>query len=194
MKKLLTTALALSITACAGTGQGPQEPYSFATPPGSYFTLLQPVESPRENTTIYIQHGRILPSNTVEEWAPHCFFELYTLVTEPRVVEPDEFEIQRVTREANPLWVGLPTMVAYGGGADGGPTQLFYRTRFYISSPTQEDVWRLTCQIDRMEAQGPSYDKWLTVDQVRETLEGLFTLTVKDAAPMPGDAGDSPAG
>ncbi len=45
-----------------------------------------------------------------------------------------------------------------------------------------------------MEAQGPSYDKWLTVDQVRETLEGLFTLTVKDAAPMPGDAGDSPAG
>ena len=178
MRTVLLTALALLLSACASTRQPAPVAASFSTPPGSYFTLHRSVEIPREDTTLYIQYGQPVKAHEVEEWAPHCFFELYTRAEEPRIVEPDEFEIQRVKWESSPLWVGLPTQVAYGGGEDGGPTHLYYRTRYYLNSSKQPDVWRMNCQIDRMEAHGVSFDTWLTLAEVQETLEGLFSLTV----------------
>ncbi len=186
MKRLSATACALFLSACASHETYEGSPPSHRTPPGSYFTLEQTIEIPGEETTVYIQRGRILQSHEVEEWAPHCFFQLYTLVEEPRVVEPGQFEVQRVTREMSPLWVGLPTEVAYGGDSSG-PTQLFFRTRYYLNSPSQPDVWRMNCQIDRMEAQGPSFETYLTVDQVRETLAGIFSLVLPGEDPAAAD-------
>lgn len=178
MIRALAAGLALLLSACAGpTPQGVSQA-SHQTSPGSYFTLQRALEIPRDDTTVYIQYGRLLQSNEVEEWEPHCFFELYTRAEEVRVVEPDEFEIQRVTREASPLWVGAPVMMAFGGGEDGGPTHLYYRTRFYLNSPSQPDVWRMNCQVDRMEAHGPSFETWLTIAQVQETLTNIFSLTL----------------
>ncbi len=186
MKRLLAASLALLLSACAGPAPQEGEPVSYRIPPGSYFKLLRAVEIPREDTTVYIQHGKLLPAYEVEEWVPHCFFELYSRSEEPRRVEPDEFEIQRVNREVSPLWVSRPVMMAYGGES-GGPTHLYYRTRYYLSSPNQPDVWRMNCQIDRMEAHGPSFDKWLTIEQVRETLTGIFSLTLANETPAQAD-------
>ncbi len=183
MNRLSATACALLLSACAGHGTHEGGPFSHQTPLGSYFTLQRAIEIPGEDTTVYIQRGRLLPSHEVEEWAPHCFFQLFTRAEEPRMVEPDQFEIQRVTRESSPLWVGLPTLVAYGGGDDGGPSHLYYRTRFYLSSQNQPDVWRMNCQIDRMEAHGPSFETYLTIAQVQETLAGIFTLELPDETP-----------
>ncbi len=182
MNRLLAACLALLLSACAGTARQEGEPASYRIPPGSYFTLLKALEIPREDTTVHIQYGKPLPSYEVEEWSPHCFFELYSRSEEPRRVEPDKFEIQRVNKEVSPLWVSRPVMMAYGGESSG-PSHLYYRTRYYLSSTNQPDVWRLSCQVDRMEAHGPSYDKWLTIDQVRETLAEFFILTLPNEAP-----------
>ena len=178
VRTTLLMLLPVLVSACAGSGQRSSELLSPATPPGSYFTLHTALEIPREDTTVYIQYGQPVAPHEVEEWAPHCFFELYTRAEEPRLVKPDEFEIQRVVRESSPLWVGLPVTVAFGGGEDSGPTHLYYRTRYYLNSPNQPDVWRMNCQIDRMEAHGLSFDSWLTVAQVQEALTGLFSLTL----------------
>ena len=183
MNRFYVSACALLLSACAGHGTHEGSPLSHHTPLGSNFTLQRAIEIPGEDTTVYIQRGRLVPPHLVEEWAPHCFFELFTRAEEPRMVEPDQFEIQRVTRESSPIWVGLPTVVAFGGGDDGGPTHLYYRTRFYLSSPDQPDVWRMNCQIDRMEAQGPSYETWLTVAQVQKTLAGIFTFELPGETP-----------
>ena len=185
MNRLSVFACVLLLSACAGhnTHQGSSAPY--VPPPGSYFTLPQAIEIPSEDTTVYIQYGRLMPFHEVEEWVPHCFFELYSRAEEPRIVEPDEFAIQRIRREVSDIWVGLPTLVAYGD--DGGPTNLYYRTRFYLSSLKQPDAWRMNCQIDRMEAQGLSFETWLTIPQIQETLTGVFTLEVPKVTPAQTD-------
>ena len=45
----------------------------------------------------------------------------------------------------------------------------------------------MNCQIDRMEAQGPSYETWLTVAQVQKTLAGIFTLELPGETPAQTD-------
>ncbi len=185
MGRLLAVPLVLLLTACAIPGQDDINSSNFLLPAGSYLTLNQELEIPRDDTTVYIQYGRtmsLLDLTELQEWEPHCFLQLHTRSEKPQKVAPDRFEILRVKREVSELWVNRPVLMAYGG-SDGGPTQVFYRTRYFLNSPNQPDVWRLSCQIDRMEAQGLSFDRWLTLAQTRETLDGVFDLILPGETP-----------
>lgn len=184
MRRLLVASLVLLNTACAVTGQDDINSPDFVLPAGSYLTLNKELEVPRDNTTLWIQYGQVmslLNLTALEEWEPHCYVELHTRSTEPQTIAADRFDIQRVKREVTELWVNRPVLMAYGD--DGGPTQLFYRTRYFLHSQDQPNVWRLSCQIDRMEAQGVSFERWLTLAQVRETLQGVFDLRLPGEIP-----------
>jgi len=177
MKWSANALLMVLLTACTNARHyGVNSPY-YLVPAGSHLTLEKTLELGPEQASVYLQYGRPVASSEVEEWAPHCFLDLRTVSSEWRQVAPGEFEIYKVTREVSPLWVQGPTLVA-SIDSGSGTSQLFYRTRFYLRSASQADVHRLSCQVDRMEAQGLSLDSHLSVADIRNTLEGVFTLTI----------------
>lgn len=177
MKWSANAPLIVLLTACTPVHHyGVNSPY-YLVPEGSSLTLEKTLELGPDQATVYLQCGRPVASSEVEEWAPHCFLELRTVSSEWRQVVPGEFEIYKVTREVSPLWVRVPTRVA-SIDSGGGLSQLYYRTRFYLRSASHPDVYRLNCQVDRMEAQGLSLQSHLSVADFRKTLEGIFTLTL----------------
>jgi len=177
MKWSANALLMVLLTACTNIHDyGVNSPH-YLVPAGSHLTLEETLELGPDQATVYLQYGRPVASSEVEEWAPHCFLELRTVSSEWRQVEPGEFEIHRVTREVSPLWVQVPTRVA-SVDSGGGPSQLFYRTRLFLRSASQADVYRLNCQVDRMEAQGLSLESHLRVADIRSTLGDIFTLTL----------------
>jgi len=177
MKWSANALLIVLLSACTNVHHyGVNSPY-YLVPAGSHLSLEKTLELGPEQATVYLQYGQPVASSEVEEWAPHCFLELRTVSSEWRQVAPGEFEIYKVTREVSPLWVQVPTLMA-SVDSGGGPSQLYYRTRFYLRSASEANVYRLNCQVDRMEAQGLSLESHLSVADIRKTLEGIFTLSL----------------
>ncbi len=61
----------------------------------------------------------------------------------------------------------------------GTEDRLYFQTRLYLNSERQPDVYRLICEVDRVEAGGLSYDTYLTLSDVRATLAGLFRIELE---------------
>ena len=178
MKRLLLVLLAWLLASCATTDD-PNSPY-YIVPTGSRLTLLTELEFPPNEGTLHIQFGRILPPSRINELEGYCYLDLRTVVDQWQTVKPGEFEIYRVNRGSGSLWVSAPLVVA-GMGSGEGPTQWYYKTYFWLRSPMQPQVSKLTCLADRLTA-GGLVGSWLTVPQIQETLDGIFTLTLADEA------------
>ncbi len=72
-------------------------------------------------------------------------------------------------------------MVAGVGGDSGMPMHLYYRTELRLRSERQPDVARMICEVDRIEAGGLSFQSYLTLSDVRNTLEGLMRIELGGA-------------
>ncbi len=86
------------------------------------------------------------------------------------------------------LGIGIGIGGGYGGWWAGRtpPTQLFYKTRFWLRSAKQPDVLQMTCQWDQMTASGAAFARHLTVEEIRAALGSTFTLTLAgQARPVP---------
>ena len=174
MKRLLISMMALILGSCATTDD-PTSPY-FAVPTGSRLTLLTELEFPPNTGTLHIQFGQVLPLASVQRLEGYCFLDLNIVSDKRQTVEPGEFEIYRVNRANGSLWVSAPVMVA-GMGSGEGPTNWYYKTRFWVRSAAQPQVSKLTCLADRLTA-GGLVGSWMTVPEIQDTLDGIFALTL----------------
>ena len=174
MKPWLAPLLVLLVGGCAPTYDKPDSPY-YLVPTGSRLTLLTDLEFQPDQGILHFQFGETIPAPAVRELQPYCVMYPYTVSEQRQVIKPGEFEIYRVNRGAGPLWVGAPVMVAQMD--DDGPSHWYYKTYLYAQSPTRAERFQLICLVDRLTASG-LIGSWLTVDEIRETLQGIFTLTL----------------
>lgn len=156
----------------------------YRTLAGSSVHLLQPLEVPPGRTRLFIQHGKVLKGNSADQYDIQCNFEVEDLSKQVQRIEPDTFLIDKVQAVTEPVVLARPVMVAgMGLGLDGlgddSPSDIFQGYNFWLSSPRQPQVMRLTCvgaYDTPVDAQPP------TLEEIQETLAGIARIEV---APSP---------
>lgn len=145
---------------------------------GSTFTLNQEITIPPDNTSVYLQNGKLGTDDDVDFYKPHCVFELYTISDMERVVSPDTFVITKIVDQSEdvsigrPLYAGLGIGISYGDG----PVHLTFATTMYLESKIQPDVYRMTCK----RWDWPAIGEYLSINEMRQAVGDYFTLTLAE--------------
>ena len=128
-----------------------------SAPPRAYsgvhhLVLSQPVPIAPGTARTFFQHGRQLPYEAVDWYAPWCALEVRTLQPTARTVRPDRFIITRVGLDEMEVALrpGLQLAALWKGGAwlalgESARPQTMDAVHLYLHSDRQPDVLRLTC-------------------------------------------------
>lgn len=181
MRSLAPLGLMLFVTACQSWYQGDEESTFFVPPVGSTLTLNRAVTIPEDETSVYLQNGKIMSFRDIDKYYPHCKFELWTRPSTPQNVQAGGFVIKRAVQDITVgarspgrtmlAAVGIGIVIGQGGDGDGSPMQTF-ATHLYLQSPQQPDVYRMTCQQWAYLSTG----EHVTVNEIRHALGEIFTL------------------
>ncbi|RTZ73354.1 MAG: hypothetical protein DSZ00_03040 [Gammaproteobacteria bacterium] len=134
---------------------------------GYRLILHQPIVIPPQRTRIFIQGGRIVGTG-FDSYEVSCNIEVRKLKDEPQRIEPDTFVVNLVQdffEEVAAIGWKAQTVAGLGlAGADvdGSPSMIYRGYHFWLHSPTQPDVIRLTCRgvfADPWEAYPPTYEE-----------------------------------
>jgi hypothetical protein len=135
-------------------------------------TLKQafPIRPDRSNE--YIQGGEIRPYESISQYYPHCKLELREIADTERVVQPEAFTVTRVYRQDD--FAGFRKMMLAGDGSSG---LIMSTTYLFLQSEKQPGIFRLSC----MRLDESFYARHVTVDDMRDALGGLVTLSLQGA-------------
>ena len=168
MQHLALLLPALLLTACAA-GTGYRYPTGPTAPPAlTTVTLNEAFHIRPDRANEYIQYGEIKPYNKIVEYYPHCFFELRSVSESARIVSPETFMVTGISRDR--FMAGFRKLMVAGFGGDYNP--VMSTTQISLHSDTQPEVFRLSCQ----QLDEPYLARHVSLQQMRETLGGLFTL------------------
>jgi hypothetical protein len=156
---------------------------SFAIPPvGSTLQLHQELTIPAGKAAVTIQDGAIQTSSwRLDQYRPHCEFELNSVSETARHVAPQTFTIIRALRDFENVMRDQPVRLAGRGQFSGvlgktdtgnGSPMENNMLIMYLRAESDIDVLRMTCQvwID------PATDNDISIADVHGALGGLFTL------------------
>ena len=181
--------LALLLAGCQTSSyEGNENSPFYLVPVGSTLKLTRDLTIPANQVAIYLQGGEILPSERINQYYPHCKFELLRRRDTPQAVSPDNFEITKVVQEIghSVAWDGLQLARASVGiginigmkGGDGASLQA-YSTRLTLRSARQPDVFRLSCGQTAQLNEG----EHVSIGEMRKTLGGVITLELAGREP-----------
>lgn len=164
-----------TLVACGGSSVFRMDPANYV-PDGSIITLNEPVPIPRNAVAAAIRGGYIADRYTHEA---HCRLEVRTLSAEPRLIEPDAFEVVRTSWEWE-YFGGLDPRVMYAAIiTPEGPSLFWYTTYVFLKSDLQPDIYRLRCRHLQESDINPRY---LTVAQIQQVMGTVMTI---ESAPPP---------
>ncbi len=141
--------------------------------------LHREVSFPRERTRVFFQDGEILSS--INEFKPHCQLEINPLRDEVQTVQPDRFEITRISTRIDPVVMMQPVRLAavgmgvgaFFGGVDGGVTRHTQVFLFRLHSERQPEVRQLNCG---GAFDDPGLAEWPTLQDIARALGDYATL------------------
>lgn len=182
---MLLAALVLGGCAATAPNRLQQDP-RFAIPVGSTLELNRTIELPGRGDFLYLQDGHTSGLWGIQEVYPHCYLETRQRPPGPVEVPPTTFTITAVDRSF--YYTGMPFFgggfIKVGSDGDGGGSisQWFYVTRLTLEpADPAVDVYRLTCQADRLDAAGPASEQHhLTIAHIRQALGDIFTLKLEE--------------
>lgn len=181
--------LALLLAGCQTSSyEGNEKSPFYLVPVGSSLKLTRELTIPANQVAVTLQGGEVIPSARINQYYPHCKFELRRRLDTPQIVQPDNFEIIRVVQE-------IGHSVAYDGvqlarasvgiginigmkGDNGGSLQA-YSTRMDLRSTRQTEVFRLSCGQEAQLHEG----EHVSIGEMRKVLGGVFTLELPGRAP-----------
>ncbi len=158
---------------------------------GYRLVLHRPVTVPPERARVFIQEGRVTGTG-FDSYRVSCNLEVRRLSERPQVIEPDTFVVNRVQaffeEVARNRWSPrrLAGLGLAGGEVDSGLSDIFRGWHFWLHSPRQPDVIRLTCRgvfAAPWEAVPP------TLEEIAEALGAVATLKRGAGALLPGRYG-----
>jgi len=148
----------------------------YSVSPGSTFTLNREVTIQPDNTSIYLQNGKIELVKNIDFYKPNCKFELYTISEQARQVKPDTFVVTKVVDQSEDVSAKWPTYAGLGMALGDGPVHLTFSTTMYLESKLQPDVFRMSCK----RWDWPATGEYLSINEMRQALGDYFTLTLAD--------------
>jgi len=173
--------VALVLAGCQGGGatvrasSGSQD---FLDLQGSLLVLERPLEVGPGRARVFIQHGRARIGYDVDEYDTQCNFEVFSVDHQGMPIEPDTFLISRVQLLWEPIVLARPVRVAslQLAGFDGdanGVSASFMGYHFWLNSPRQPHVMRMTCHGVYAE---PGDLRPPTLQEIRDTLGDIAHL------------------
>lgn len=188
MRRLvLLSVVAFLINACQTRYEGNENSPYYQVPAGSRLILRQDAEIPPHRVGIYLQGGQIKPLSQINQYYPHCKFEVWKIHDVPQPVEPDEFTITKVVQEITHsvsaghvqlAGVSIGIGVHMGGGDDGASVET-YATRLNLRSEKQPEVFRLSCG----QWSYPPAGRHVSIREMRVVLGDVFTLQLAPGKP-----------
>lgn len=176
--KILALLGMLVLGGCAGVQSGdPASPhYAYAT--GWAVQLKRPLTIPADAATVRLQHGRVVPRNSVQEQDPFCVVELETVRSEPQTLQPGRFEVWRVTRSVHPVAAAAPSPLirAHRVLDEGAPTFLYYITEFRLRDPAQPQLRSMRCAWNQMAPGNRGLMRHLTLGEIQAALGDWMRL------------------
>ena len=148
----------------------------YSVTPGSTFTLNREVTIQPDNTSIYLQNGKIELVKNIDFYKPNCKFELYTISEQARQVKPDTFVVTKVVDQSEDVSAKWPTYAGLGMALGDGPVHLTFSTTMYLESKLQPDVFRMSCK----RWDWPATGEYLSINEMRQALGDYFTPTLAD--------------
>jgi len=143
---------------------------------GSTFTLNREITIQPDNTSVYLQNGKIELVSNVDFYKPHCKFELFTISEKARVVNPDTFVITRIVDQREDVSIKWPSYAGLGMAHGNGPVHLTFSTTMFLESKIQPDVFRMNCK----RWDWPVIGEFLSINEMRMALGDYFTLTLAE--------------
>jgi hypothetical protein len=150
------------LTGCQTTSSTNPDSIWYELPTGSKLVLNQDLEIPAGQAHTIVQNARA--GTSAYKLEVMCRFEVEQMG--PRTIHPDTFLITEVSQGRQ--WVNEPS------------TMLFYKD-LHLQSEQQQAILPMRCGYTDY----PLLGQPVTIEQIRETLGGLFTL-------VPGPEGRNP--
>lgn len=183
MKPAVIPLLAALLVACQTSAyEGNENSPFYPVPAGSTLTLTRHLTIPAEQVAAFLQGGEVVASGRINQYYPHCKFELQRRLDKAQTVQPDSFEITKVVQEIGHsvaldglqlAGVSVGIGINIGSRGDGASLQT-YSTRMTLRSARQPGVFRLSCG----QAALPHEGRHVSINEMRKALGGVFTLAV----------------
>ena len=183
---LLSVALTVTVAACSTASYRGDESSPWYVPPvGAHVVLNREITIPPDSVSVMLQDGRITRAGDVNNYRPHCKFEVRRRLEVAQSVAPDDFLVTHVERnllqsvDAAPKRPVSATPVALRVASDGGEegdgaSLQTYATRMTLRSDKQPGVLRLTCG----QWAYPPEGEHLSIDDIRRALGEVLTLRI----------------
>lgn len=183
---LIFIPVLLAILSACGINQEKDEDSPFySVPAGSVLVLNQELVIAANQVASYVQNGKLLAYQDVDKYEPNCKFEVYAISDQPRTVKAGTFNITKVVDEIeSSSWRNGTQLASLEGGYGGvniasgmlDHSLVFnYATFMYLSSASQPEVYRMTCQ----HWEAVREDRYLSIAQMRQAMGEIFTLNIK---------------
>lgn len=140
---------------------------------GMQLQLHERLRVPAHATYSYIQGGQSLHGRLVDQYYPHCRFEMRDLADAPRHIEPDTFTIVRIERETELVQSAPRHYASRMLVSSASATAEAYHTRFYLNSARQPQVELLACS----HWEDPTlFARHLSAAEIRDTLKPVASF------------------
>jgi hypothetical protein len=150
---------------------GDENSRDFRIPVDSKLVLQQELLVPARIDRLYLQKGKVLLFQNVNEYLPYCALSLYAKKDVTHTIVPDEFIVRKMYRQYLFNLAMGPVLVAELTPG-GGLTYQVIATLLELRSVQQPDVVRMTCANWGI----PQDLAHLTLGQMRESLGDIFVL------------------
>ncbi len=148
---------------------------------GSNITLHQELTVPAGHSRVFLQYGEVVAKVKLDQYQPHCNFEVHAVSKGGERILPDTFTVTKVMEdEEEVVYRQQPMrMASLRMSSDDMATMLVTRfVRHTLYSASQSQVMRLTCH-------GGFDDPWKvktpSVSEIRRALGDIATLRLESA-------------
>lgn len=161
---------ALAVSACQYSPEKNEDSPYYAPVAGSRLHLKQTLFIPAHRASIYLQGGRVVPFSEMDQYYPHCKFELGSVSDVKRTVTPQSFTIKKVKQWIESSISFAPVASRFGASSVVGYQP--YSTIMYLEGGKLKDVYAMNCS----HWEDPPDGEFLTIRQIRSSLGHIFEL------------------
>ncbi|TNF98473.1 MAG: hypothetical protein EP297_07920 [Gammaproteobacteria bacterium] len=181
MRTILLIFTLLFIASCETTTAYKNWSALYAIPVGSKVILNEDLSIRPRHTQAFIQDGKQAYQRSFfkgyDQYYPFCYFEVHDVVDREQTIDPDTFNITRVSREQTDIVQVDPAQYRglSAGDDDGGPPYIVDLNIMWLESASQPNVKKLACASgfdDPFDARLP------TIEEIQHALGQVASLVL----------------
>jgi hypothetical protein len=172
MRLIFFISLGLFLNACSSLLIEDEHAY-IGLNEDAWIALNEPLTVTVEEIRIFIQRGQVIHNSELDLYAVDCELEMQTLSDKERLIQPDRFDIKKISQESSPIVMASPYQIASLQQIASSPADIKRSWIFYLHSEKQPEVRALICR----GVQNPEESARLPeLEEMQAALGDLITL------------------